>query len=1378
MSSVTVDKISVRVYPKTEGFASDLRRRMKEQEERARPLRVQVEPELKQFKLNEIQRRLDSLRARVGVDLDEATSREVDKRLDRLAAEREARVEVGVDRFEEARRKLQALANNNTKQMRVAVEGADRVLRDMDRIHADFERKLGDLRAEFKIDPKLDLTQARRTSEEFKRRLEELEHEHDIKVNVELEHVKRAKWELDRLTKERDVTINADVDELAARLKLRWLTRPRFAKIIPIVEKNAWENAAKAMTRLTGLRLGKDFAKEFWDFGKNIDKWTPRIAAMGGVVMSVAAMFSHATGATLTFVGQLAKLGGLSMVLPGMLAAAGIGATTLVLALRDAGKYVGDLKGRFTQLRATMSGGFWKAAEKPIRDTVETLLPRLQQRLGRTSEMMGANFAAIVSQLRNTLTPRLVDELFTNLDRSLVALQPGLMSFTHALTTMGVHGAKHLVTLNAWISRVGDSFSKWIEKAVSSGEFDRWVRDGAGAAKEFGRALGALGGVFKGVTRAASRAGHSGLSTMADGLERLNKAIRDPKGAAALTRFFTDARKAADNVYAGIGQVAAAIGSVSKPIGNAMQSATRGVRALLEGVGDIIRSPKFTGGLEAMFSGFERGFAPLKQHADSFATVLGNVMRLVGDFAQVAGPVVGAVIDGLAPLVKRLADRFHELLPSLKAFVETTLAPTLRAIGEAAAFAWPLIEKLGFALLALVGAFKAYKLTRAVQTLVSDIRGIGGASKVASGALGDAALGGVLGGFTGKAGKAAGAVGKLGGALRLLGRAAGGIGLAWSVLDLFSGPIESFDDWARGIKKINRPLDHYQDVLKGASSAQDVYNRSLRGVVDTTNSWDPRVAKAVNKEFGSLGQTLKTLGQSQGWYRGLSENFLGLGLDSTLAERGTFRKELLSMDSALRDLAVSGERVAGVRLQEFAREAVNAKVTFGEFAESMPQTAALLEQLGGKAGIAADGFMLQRLAAGDLKLQLDETGQAFLTVKGSVEDMSATSRSALDTWGEVFGDASEAPQTLVDAVQRAKGQTVMTLDEQTDYLRNHMDTFSRLMEDGGAGARQAFERMIAPLSSETQAKLIELWDAVQSVNTEKSAAAGTAMWQGVADAFAKGAAAAPDFDPAEKWDNAGLEQKVGDALLTIQDNMRLMGDAARAGGANASNQLGTGLTPMPMVATGITNLVPSAVTTGLAPMILGVGLSATNAVSQFRSGLGGMVGTASSIAGRVAGAVVGGLSGLASTVYQSGLAVARSFASGIESAIETAVGAARKLVQSVRDFFPGSPAKRGPFSGRGWVTYSGMAVGRAFADGMRRTTGEAVNYAERFASQVHTATTVTPGKVTQETLLKGGGPGAYTRTPIRLVIDDKTAFNAHVENIADTSALKLMEVIS
>ncbi|MDX3708781.1 hypothetical protein PV733_07305 [Streptomyces europaeiscabiei] len=76
------------------------------------------------------------------------------------------------------------------------------------------------------------------------------------------------------------------------------------------------------------------------------------------------------------------------------------------------------------------------------------------------------------------------------------------------------------------------------------------------------------------------------------------------------------------------------------------------------------------------------------------------------------------------------------------------------------------------------------------------------------------------------------------------------------------------------------------------------------------------------------------------------------------------------------------------------------------------------------------------------------------------------------------------------------------------------------------------------------------------------------------------------------------------------------------------------------------------------------------------------------------------LGALGGYLIDSGAALVQGFIDGITSRIGAAKDAAASLVGAVSDLFPGSPAKEGPFSGKGWVLYSGRAIGEGLAKGI------------------------------------------------------------------------------
>lgn len=97
------------------------------------------------------------------------------------------------------------------------------------------------------------------------------------------------------------------------------------------------------------------------------------------------------------------------------------------------------------------------------------------------------------------------------------------------------------------------------------------------------------------------------------------------------------------------------------------------------------------------------------------------------------------------------------------------------------------------------------------------------------------------------------------------------------------------------------------------------------------------------------------------------------------------------------------------------------------------------------------------------------------------------------------------------------------------------------------------------------------------------------------------------------------------------------------------------------------------------------------------------------------------LSNIGGILVNSGRALIDGFLSGIRDAAGKIGDVVGGVVQSVRDFFPFSPAKTGPLSGRGYVTHSGKALVGDFAGSMESQ----VSRVRKAASSVAAAATLT-----------------------------------------------------
>lgn len=81
------------------------------------------------------------------------------------------------------------------------------------------------------------------------------------------------------------------------------------------------------------------------------------------------------------------------------------------------------------------------------------------------------------------------------------------------------------------------------------------------------------------------------------------------------------------------------------------------------------------------------------------------------------------------------------------------------------------------------------------------------------------------------------------------------------------------------------------------------------------------------------------------------------------------------------------------------------------------------------------------------------------------------------------------------------------------------------------------------------------------------------------------------------------------------------------------------------------------------------------------------------------------LGDLSTLLYDSGRALLRGLIDGIKSQVGAVKDAVGGVLSSARNLLPFSPAKEGPFSGRGWTLYSGQALAEGLAQGMKSRTG-------------------------------------------------------------------------
>lgn len=114
-------------------------------------------------------------------------------------------------------------------------------------------------------------------------------------------------------------------------------------------------------------------------------------------------------------------------------------------------------------------------------------------------------------------------------------------------------------------------------------------------------------------------------------------------------------------------------------------------------------------------------------------------------------------------------------------------------------------------------------------------------------------------------------------------------------------------------------------------------------------------------------------------------------------------------------------------------------------------------------------------------------------------------------------------------------------------------------------------------------------------------------------------------------------------------------------------------------------------------MTSGSGTAKENFIRNVREGMERALDRIRALPGQAKSA----LAGIGRVLYTSGRALIVGFIEGMLSMVPGVSSAANRLTQAAKDFFPSSPAKKGPFSGRGYPKFSGRALADAFGQGIR-----------------------------------------------------------------------------
>jgi hypothetical protein len=162
--------------------------------------------------------------------------------------------------------------------------------------------------------------------------------------------------------------------------------------------------------------------------------------------------------------------------------------------------------------------------------------------------------------------------------------------------------------------------------------------------------------------------------------------------------------------------------------------------------------------------------------------------------------------------------------------------------------------------------------------------------------------------------------------------------------------------------------------------------------------------------------------------------------------------------------------------------------------------------------------------------------------------------------------------------------------------------------------------------------------------------------------------------------------------------------------------------------------------------------------ASFSAGISAAVSLAASLPGRVASV----LGNLGNALYNAGRNLIQGFVNGIRSMVGAVAQAAAGVVAGARAYFPFSPAKKGPLSGRGYTSYSGQKMIADFAAGMLSNQGLIANAAAAAANAARISGNFNLGGKASGLATAGGALPAWTGPTSTTPVAGATTNTFHV----------------
>jgi len=569
---------------------------------------------------------------------------------------------------------------------------------------------------------------ASRFKEDLKKSLERIEKSTQLQLPLALD-TRDAELSIRKFQKKwngEDVTLDVDAATAGASAHIAEVTRKRTAKVDVDLTKTSIAKATTLIASLSGARVTTDLVKGLSSRLQNLDRSLPKLALVVSSIGSIGAMALSSGAGILTMAGSLATLAALAAPVPGLLAAAGVAGIALIVALKDASTQLSSLNPLWKQLQTTIQNNFWAKAKQPILDLVNGVFPQLKKGLGDVSSSLGTWAGSVAGSFQKAFGGSVLTGMMSKLSQAIKNSTAGTDAFASSIAALGQFGAQYLPGIGTWFSDISIQFNGWIQKVASDGTLQTWVSNAMTVLQQLGSIIGSVVSIIGSLFKAAQASGSSGLDTLTNALQSISDIVASPAFQSTMTTIFTGAAAGVKGLSAALAPIGGMLGALAPTLSTLFSGIGTTVGGALSAIAGALSQPAFAEGLTGLFAGLEAGIQAIQPALPAIATALGAAAQFAGALAAQLGPVLGAAMQALAPVITGVLQAVQPLIPVLGGLLVQGIqlvAPLLQGLAPLFAAFVPYITAAAQAFLPFIQAILP-PLMKLMNALIPIVTGV------------------------------------------------------------------------------------------------------------------------------------------------------------------------------------------------------------------------------------------------------------------------------------------------------------------------------------------------------------------------------------------------------------------------------------------------------------------------------------------------------------------------------------------------------------------------------------------------------------------------------------------------------------------------------